>query len=87
MNSFTTEAIGNDEPSPPETVWPVSRSSTTTEMSAPDFAASATACLVLASRPSNPPDGASGGASGIGRVLFCGATTVNCGVSESGGVP
>ena len=70
MNSFTTEAIGNDEPLPTETVWPVLRSSTTTDMSAPAFAASATACRVRASRPSNPAEGAVGGAWGIGRVLF-----------------
>ena len=75
------------QPSPPETVWPVSRSSTTTEMSAPDFAASAAACLVAGVEAVEPADGASGGASGIGRMLFCGATTVSCGVSESGGVP
>ncbi len=43
MNSFTTEAIGNVELSPLETVWPVVRSSTTVSMSAPDFAASAVA--------------------------------------------
>ncbi len=53
MNSFTTDAIGKGWLSPLETIWPVLRSSTTAEMSAPDFAASAVACRVRASRPSN----------------------------------
>ena len=88
MNSLTTEAIGKAWLSPLETIWPVLRSSTTIVMWAPDFAASAVACLARASRPSKAAAGWSGGASGSGAMLPCGATIVSCGVSVSaGGVP
>ena len=56
-------------------------------MSAPEFAASAVACLARSSSPSKVAAGWSGGASGKGAMVPCGTTTVRCGPADSGGVP
>ena len=87
MNNLATEATAMVIPLPLETIWPVLRSSTTAEMSAPAFAASAVAWRARPSRPSNVAAGSSGGASGNGARLPCGATTVSCGPAGAGVVP